>query len=175
LAEPSRKSDRQRVTVTSEDPTHAMGSIDNVLVVLTRQPPTVESVERFTNRAEELSAKFPEGIAIVIIPRAPKPSLEPGVPRAVLRAWRQLQPKLCCAAVLIRSTGVIGALQRGLVSTVINARPRASPVKLSANPFDAAEWVARHTPRHAGTGLLLGRALSAFIEEHEGPVPSGFR
>ena len=160
------------MTITSEDSTHVLGSLDNLLVALTREPPTVKSVQGFVEHAVRLSATYPEGIAVLIVPRAPKPALGPGVPRAVLRAWRELQPKLVCAAVLIRSTGVVGALQRGLVSTLLNLRPNALPVKLSANPFDAAEWIARHDPSRAGDAVSIGRALSAFLQEHEARAPS---
>jgi hypothetical protein len=170
--DPAVKNEHKHVGVTSEDATYVLGSVDNVLVALTRQPPTVDSVRRFADHAESLSQRYPDGIAILIIPRAPKPALGPGVPRAVLAAWRRLEPVLICSAVLIRSTGVVGALQRGLVSPLLNVRPGSSPVKLSANPYDAAEWIARHASRHEGAALPLGRAFAAFLEEHEGPVSS---
>ena len=167
----AQKSDRFRVAITSEDSTHVVACLDNVLIALTREPPSVQSVQGFIDHAEKLSARYPDGIAILIVPRAPKPALAPGVPRAVIRAWRQLHPKLVCAAVLIRSTGLAGALQRGLISTVINLRPNSLPVKLSANPYDAAEWIVRHNPRHTGEALALGRAFATFLQEYETPGP----
>ncbi len=166
------RGDRKHVRLTSEDSTHALGVLDNVLLVLTRRPPTVESVLRLVTHAERLSGEFPDGIVIVIIPRAPKPALEPGVPRAVLHAWRQLEPKLLCSVVLIRASGVVGALQRHLVSSVLNMRPSAAPVKLTNNPYDAAQWIGRHNQRSLGLSLELGRATAEFLEEYEVAVPS---
>jgi len=164
---PSPAGESLRVSVLSAEPGHVLGVVDNVLVALTREPPSVDSVQGFTERAEQLIAKHPEGIAVLIIPRAPKPALRPGVPRAVLRAWRALQPRLTSCAVLIRSGGVAGALQRGLITPLINSSPNALPVKLCASPYDAAEWIARHGSAREGESLALGRAVAAFVQEHE--------
>jgi len=163
----SRSDDHERISIISESEAHVLGVLDNVLVALTREPPSIESVEGFTEHAQRLMEKYSDGISVVIIPRAPKPAFRPGVARAVLRAWKLLHPHMACASILIRSTGVAGALQRGLITPLINSRPSALPVKLSANPYHACEWVARHNPRHTGDALALGRALARFLEDYE--------
>ncbi|MEZ4227359.1 MAG: hypothetical protein R3B13_40855 [Polyangiaceae bacterium] len=144
---------------------YVFASFGSLAVVITREPPTILSVRAFGQSVDGLLREYPK-VGMLIAPRAPRPSLSADATRAVLREWQRLEPHSYGAVILFRSSGFAGAIQRSLVTTVMNMRRGGIPLKVSANPYEASEFLARIEPA-LGPARPLGSALQVFLQPYD--------
>jgi phosphoribosylpyrophosphate synthetase len=145
---------------------YAFGSLDSLVIAVTREPPTEESISELIRVVEELRRTDAKSITVVIAPRARRPKLSPEARQAILQHWERLETSLACCVVLFRPSGFVSAIQRSLVTAIMNMRRSPVPVKVSADPLEAAEFIVSHDPRF-GAARALGNELRTFIEQCE--------
>ncbi|HMR75476.1 MAG TPA: hypothetical protein PKD61_10190 [Polyangiaceae bacterium] len=159
-------SSRSVIEPSMERPGYVIASVGNLAIAVTRQPPSLESIREFTSCVDALCTQFPDGVAVLIAPRGPRPSLTPEAGRAIVSSWRRLEPCISCSVVLFRSSGFVSAIQRSLTTALLGMHQSSVPLKASANPFEAADFIVRHEASHAPAGPL-GVALQAFVRRYE--------
>ena len=156
-----------RVRPLRDEPEVAIGSIDNVLVVVTREPPTLYGIRTVIEESRALLESHPDGFVLVVAPRAKQPRLSSEAGEALKSGWRSLDERMLGAGIWIRSDGFTGALQRSLVTTVLLMRRTRAPTKVVGNALDLAQWIGHTAPIKGRDPVTLKRALEQFVSASE--------
>ncbi len=151
------------------EPEHVFGTLGNLAIAVTRDPPTSESVRQFIHRVDKLRKEHPDGVVVVVAPRAKRPALSAEARQTIVAHWPRIERHMSCCVVLFRASGFVSAIQRSLVTTIMSLRRTELPIKVSSNPFDAATFIVRHDANFK-TAQTLGSTLQAFVKEHEDVV-----
>lgn len=157
---------RRALRSTLVKPGYSIGTLGNLVVAVSREPPTVESTLDVSVQLDALWPKYPKGVSLVFAPRAPRPALSAKATRTLLAEWRRLEPHLACAVIVFGASTLGGAIQRSLTTAVLRMHSGRVPIKASSSPFDAAAFITRHDAEHPAA-QLLGLSLQSFIQEHE--------
>lgn len=158
--------EQRRIEPVLEDPGYAFGSLGNLVVAVTREPPTAGSVRELVRVVDASRASGAERVTIVFAPRARRPSLAAEARQAILKHWGRLEANLASCVVLFNPSGFVGAIQRSLVNAVVNMRRSPIPVKIGTDYDDAAKFIVSHDPR-LSPATDLGVAVRRFVEHHE--------
>ncbi|MCA9598202.1 MAG: hypothetical protein KC776_33045 [Myxococcales bacterium] len=153
------------IELVTEDPAYAFGVLGNLVIAVTREPPSERSVRELARVVGERHATHGD-VSLLVAPRAARPTLSQDARRAILSSWEQLEPRITCCAVLFRATGFVGAIQRSLVTAVMNLRKSTLPVRATSLPLEAAEFITRYDAS-LGAPEPLGTALSEFVSRYE--------
>lgn len=122
-------------------------------LVVTRQPPTAESMNAFREFLHELAADHPNAIYLLVALGARRPRLEEEVRQAIASLWRELGEAVN-VAVWVRRGSFAGALQRSFITAVSMLRIRDTPTKVVTSPDGAFDWFLSldvGLAEHAGT------------------------
>lgn len=149
-----------------EEPGYAFGSLGDLVVAATRHPPTAGSIRELIRVVDESRASGAGRVTILVAPRARRPSLGSEARQAILKHWVQLEASLACCVVLFNASGFVSAIQRSLVTAVVNMRRSPIPVKVSSDSDDAAKFIVSHD-RRLSPAEDLGVELRRFNEHHE--------
>lgn len=159
-------SSQPRIEQVLAEPGYAFGSLGNLVVAVTRQPPTVGSIRELIRVVDASRASGAGRVTIVVAPRARRPSLGSEARQAIVKHWVRLEANLACCVVLFNPSGFVSAIQRSLVTAIVNMRRSPTPVKVSSDFHDAAKFIVSHDPR-LSPAEALGVELRRFIEHHE--------
>lgn len=155
------------VRIVHDRPGYAIGTIGHVVVVVTREPPSVPGCAALAEVLE--STIVAEGrLSVVVVAAAPRPKVDRPVMGAIVRTWKRFEHRVDSAAVVIRSQGFIGSIQRSLVTMVMNSRRTPVPAKVLTDVARAAEWI-HENDRSNAAPKGLAEALTRFVDR---TVPS---
>lgn len=143
-----------------DEPGYVIAAVGSVILAVTREPPTLAGVAALDRAMDRLLKKH-DSLALVIVPAAPKPRLDRVVGSAIIRCWKKFEGRTRCSAVVIRSGGFVGSVQRSLVTTVMSARQRTVPTKVVSDVAHAVEWVQENSEEATPD---LARQLNSLVE-----------
>ncbi|MCR9164060.1 MAG: hypothetical protein ACE37F_01830 [Nannocystaceae bacterium] len=144
----------------------AVAGQGRLFVVITLQPPTVDSLERFRRCIVARHDAVGDSLLGVVTLGSRRPSLEAGARQSVLDIWAEVRPRMHCCAVWIRRDSFAGALQRSLVTGLLMVRRPQMPTDVVATAEGAVALLARAEPSlDADTQAQWSTGLEAFASE----------
>ena len=144
----------------------AVGARGRLFIVVTLQPPTVESLDRFRRCVVARHQAVGEPLLGVVALGSPRPSLEPGARESLLEVWEDLGRRMEGCAVWIRRGSFAGAIQRSLVTGLLMVRRPSMVTDVVTTAEEAVSLLAKADPTlDADTRASWAVALDLFASE----------
>lgn len=144
----------------------AVAGQGRLFVVMTLQPPTVESLDRFRRCMVARHEAVGEPLLGVVTLGSRRPSLDPAAREAILDVWADLCRRMQGCAVWIRRDSFAGAIQRSLVTGLLMVRRPSILTEVVTTAEGAVSLLAKAEPSvDANTRARWSAGLERFASE----------
>lgn len=145
----------------------AVGGQGRLFVVITLQPPTVESLGRFRRCMTRRHEVVGEPLLGVIALGSRRPSLDAAARESILEVWNDLGKRMQGRAVWIRRDSFAGAIQRSLVTGLLMVRRPPMLTDVVTTATDAVALLAKAEPSlDADVRARWSAELDRFANQH---------
>lgn len=179
VREPSAKRDASlgELAFVKFDPHHVLGTWRNVVIAIWVDETSLAVVEEAEATVRRLSARYPEGIAVLQIFGEEHPSIEPPVRAALKELLRAGRDVIREAPVVYEGQGFRAASIRAIVTGLLPQRSLGFPHRVYSSVEEAARAVAQPFEKREPTRFAreLCEALAAIRDRHRSEFPSAPR
>ncbi|MFT3692103.1 MAG: hypothetical protein QM831_03110 [Kofleriaceae bacterium] len=123
-------------------PELAFGELDNCMLVVWREPPTIRTTTLLIEALAALCERCPEGAAIVQIVEPGSKAPDEATRKATADGLREIGPNLKAVGFVFEGDQFRIALNRAVITTLMFFQKHPHPTKVFRTPHDALAFVA---------------------------------
>lgn len=133
------------VRTVRDDSEAFLGTFGRLVVVVTREAPTVPGFVRFRETLEEQLDAIDGVIDVFVVLRARRPRMDPNVRAMMIELWKRHGERLAFAVWPARSS-FAGALQHSFIAALSLLRVSRSPLKVVRSAAMALDFFVEQNP-----------------------------